>query len=86
MAAKESQSKHDGLNNAGHCRPFSVFVGVTNTNSVGQSWNADQSLAALPVALDASLPTVQFASADAVELDTGPPPNNLVVALHRWLI
>ncbi len=86
VAAKESPSKHDGFQNGAHCRPVSLFVAVTVTNAGGQSWDLHQLATTLPVAQSDWLPTVQDASVGAFELDTGPPPENLVVDLHRWLI
>jgi hypothetical protein len=85
VAKTNSQPNGDGLN-GGHCRPFSLFVGVTVTSTSGHSLDFQQTAEMLPVALDGTFPNFFAVSTEAVELDTGPPPENLVVALHRWLI
>jgi hypothetical protein len=86
VANKSNQQNSDGLHDGGHCRPFSLFVGVTVTNANGQTSDFHQAAEMLPLAIAGSLPNPFVVSSKTVELDTGPPPNNLVVALHRWLI
>jgi hypothetical protein len=81
-----SNGGHCNLSSDGHCRPFSYFAAVTVTSLSGQSLDLQQPVDVLPVVLHAPLTNAFTAPATAVELDTGPPPDNLVVALHRWLI
>jgi hypothetical protein len=85
MASKTHQPKADGLQNPEHCRPYSTYaVTPVVKGSAHTSVDRVSMLAIIPLSPLAAVVT-KTAVAPA-ELNTGPPPDNLVVALHRFLI
>jgi hypothetical protein len=86
LARNESRPNSDGIQSSGHCTPFSMYVTMTAVRPSAQSSDLLQAAAVLPVAWKIDLSPVPTVAAYVAELNTGPPPNNLVVTLHHWTI
>jgi hypothetical protein len=68
-----------------HCRPFSIYAVTQVVNTSAQNADVHQ-LAAVSVVSLNWLPAISATAPHPTELNTGPPPDNLVVSLHRFLI
>jgi hypothetical protein len=85
VAKNARQPAGNGVENGTHCRPFSMYV-VAPAVKASLSAGMDHSVAIVPISFDPLTIVVTTAVAHPAELNTGPPPDNLVVALHRFLI
>jgi hypothetical protein len=86
MAKNAHQSNGSGWQDGNHCRPFSTYVTTPVVKTSAHSGDFDRSSTLAVLALDTPTSSVTTAVAQPAELNTGPPPGNLVVALHRFLI
>jgi hypothetical protein len=87
QACHSNRSSGKDVQTNGHCRPFAVFAAVTAVNSAQQTSVEREPLNLLaPVNIDALVGINCSASERIVESGTGPPPDNLMVTLHRWVI
>ena len=85
LAAHNDRAKNSGVQ-SGHCRAVGLY-GVALAVSVSKVTHDNHQpadLAVVPTAEPCSIATIpnQFVA----ELNTGPPPNNLIVQLHHWII
>ncbi|HEY2827047.1 MAG TPA: hypothetical protein VGJ04_05545 [Pirellulales bacterium] len=86
MAKSGSRTSSDGLHNGDRCRPFSMYAVTPVVNTSAAPQFAHQLAEVSIVSSDLLLVATSTTIADVSELNTGPPPDNLVVALHRFLI
>jgi len=86
LARNARKSNGDGLQSNDHCRPFAMYTVTPAVNASMPLGNMQQSanLAIVSLDLPSSLTSTTINHID--ELSTGPPPDNLVVALRRFLI
>jgi hypothetical protein len=84
-ATKDNPSRHDGLQGEGHCRQVRVFAATSAVKAEFQKAST-QDVSLLPVVVDAAAVESRANHLQVAQFDTGPPPDSLVVTLHRWLI
>ena len=89
VAKASSQSCHksgNGIENDGGCKAVAYFGVVPAISAVAVDASASDSVFA--AMLNAGAATIAAANHAFVtaELNTGPPPDSLVVVLHRWVI
>ena len=89
----DSLAKHtkypsgEGVQPSGGCRPFVVFVAATAVQVSHQvSLDGGSLIAAVAAPMDVGVVLNCSSHRLTSELTTGPPPDNLVVDLHRWVI
>jgi hypothetical protein len=87
LASHPSRPGGEGITSNGHCHPFAIFLGVKAVRGSQQSSLDRASLNALnPLVADVGARLDSTCGRPIPELATGPPPDNLVVELHRWII
>jgi hypothetical protein len=86
VAKDARRSEGNGLQSGDRCRPYSIYVVTPAVSTSAPSGNVDHSTAIAIVALVVPSSLVATTIARPTELNTGPPPGNLVVSLHRFLI
>ena len=87
VACHTSRTSGEGIQTTGHCRPVAFFLAVTAVNGshdAGVGYPAINAL--MPSTADICVSANNTGGERIAELATGPPPDNLVVALHRWVI
>jgi hypothetical protein len=87
LAAKTTSRTHgEGVQDGNSCRPFSIYVVTPAVSTSAQTGDLHQLVQMSMVSVDLPLFATPSTVAHVFELNTGPPPYNLVVALHRFLI
>ncbi len=76
----------NGFQSGDHCRPFSTYAVTPVVKTAVQVADAHQLTDIAVVLFDLPLSVLPTTFTQVAELNTGPPPDNLVVALHRFLI
>jgi hypothetical protein len=84
MAGKDYSSPENGVG-GGHCRPVSMYVTTPVVSAAAQTTEVRHLANLSLVSLDVPLSAASQSMAEFAELNTGPL-DNLVVALHRFLI
>jgi hypothetical protein len=84
MARQEHPSQGNGVGGE-HCRGVSMYVTTPVVSAAAQTTDVHQLAGLSLVCFDVPLCAASRSVADFAELNTGPP-DNLVVALHRFLI
>lgn len=84
MAGKDYSSPENGVG-GGHCRPVSMYVTTPVVSAAAQTTEVRHLAGLSLVSLDVPLSAASQSMAEFAELNTGPL-DNLVVALHRFLI
>jgi hypothetical protein len=85
--AKTAGPTHgNGIQSGDHCRPFSMYTLTPAVNTSAPTGDVHQLAELSLVFVDLPFFATSATVAHGIELDTGPPPDNLVVALHRFLI
>jgi hypothetical protein len=75
-----------GIQGSGRCTPVAFYNVTPAVNVSNQTDDNHQSADFAAIVIDAPASLAQTTIEQLAELDTGPPPDNLVVALHRFLI
>jgi hypothetical protein len=83
VASYALRPKGSAVQDGAHCRPYSIYVVAS---VVTNSAHLDHSVLQAIVSINSPLSVVAAPVAHHFELNTGPPPDNLVVELHRFLI
>ncbi len=86
MVKSGRRTPSDGLHSGDRCRPFSMYAVTPVVNASAATQHAHQLAELSIVSSDLLWVATSTTIADVTELNTGPPPDNLVVALHRFLI
>jgi hypothetical protein len=87
LAAKTASRTHgEGVQGGNSCRPYSIYVVTPAVSTSAQTGDVHQLTDMSMVSVDLPLFATPVTVAPIFELNTGPPPDNLVVALHRFLI
>jgi hypothetical protein len=87
LASHTNRTSGEGIQTTGHCRPVAMFLAVAAVNGSHDAGVEHLALNALMSSTaDISVRANNTGGERIAELATGPPPDNLVVALHRWVI
>jgi hypothetical protein len=86
LAANSRQTTGGGIQGSGHCTPVALYNVTPAVNVSIQTGDNHQSADFVAIVIDAPTSLARTTIEQLAELDTGPPPDNLVVALHRFLI
>ena len=85
MASNARRTNGNGFQSS-HCQQVSAFATTPVVNVSTQIQDLDQSADLTLISSDVPSALARTTLEQIAELNTGPPPNNLVVALHRFLI
>jgi hypothetical protein len=86
-AAQQTRaSDGPGLHVHSRCRPFTAYFTVTAVNGLHRTVLVHSSVGCLDQTVDMPAIAVGAGVKYVSQLNTGPPPDNLTVALHRWVI
>jgi hypothetical protein len=69
-----------------HCRPITAFLTTPAVNASTQIQDVHPASDFALVSIDLPSTLSQTTVEQIAELNTGPPPDNLVVVLHHWVI
>jgi len=88
LAAKDT-TKHSGLQDSSHCRAIGLYAlttAVSASKSSTSAGDAHQPAQLAASAADVPCSLAKIRGEHVAELNTGPPPENLIVALRHWVI
>ena len=86
VSDRDGRSTPDGIKSQRNCTPVGAYLVIPATNTSDHLVDSQQLADAGWIATDFSVVPATSASGNLVALDTGPPPDNLQVVLHRWLV
>jgi hypothetical protein len=86
LSQNDVRPSGEGFQSTARCRSFAIYVTVPVVQSSAQASDIHQAVEFLPVASKVDISALPATISHVAELNTGPPPGNLVVALHRWII
>jgi hypothetical protein len=85
LADQNRPTNNKGLRDSNHFRPVAMYLAVTAVHAL-QQLSVDCGSDSLPCVIDACAVVNCSGMERIAELATGPPPDNFVIALHRWVI
>lgn len=75
-----------GVRTGARCRPVTAYFTVTAVNGAHQTTLDHTAVSVVVATFDVPTNYADMSTRFVVQLNTGPPADNLTVALHRWVI
>ena len=85
-AAHTQSSDNTGVNDSSRCRPVTAYFTTTAVNGLHRTVLVHPSVGCFDQTVGMPAIAVGTDVKYVSQLNTGPPPDNLTVALHRWVI